>query len=164
MAAARPARSEDDAGIRTVATNRRARHEYHVIETFEAGLELRGTEVKSLRAGEVSLAESFGVVEGGQVYLDGLHIQPYRFGNVHNHDPRRRKRLLLHAPEIRRIYGQVSVKGQALVPLRIYFRKGRAKAEIAIGRGKHFEDKRETLKRRTADREAERALAGARRA
>ena len=145
-------------GIKIVAQNRKARHDYIVLETLEAGLELRGTEVKSLRDGQVSLAESYGVVENGQVFLLGLTIQPYRFGNVHNHDPARKRRLLLHANEIARLFGQIAVKGQTLVPLKIYFKRGRAKIEIAVCRGKEFEDKRETIKRRDADREARREI------
>jgi SsrA-binding protein len=146
-------------GIKIVAQNRKARHDYFVLETIEAGIELRGTEVKSLRDGQVSLAECYGVVENGQVFLLGMNIQPYKFGNVHNHEPARKRRLLLHASEIGRLFGQIAVKGQTLVPLKLYFKRGRAKVELGVCRGKEFEDKRETIKRRDADRDARREVA-----
>ncbi len=160
MTAAPPSKASRPAAV---ATNRKARHEYVVLETLEAGIALLGTEVKSVRGGHVSLAEAFGRVEKGEVWIEGLHIQPYAFGNVHNHDPRRPRKLLLHRSEIRRLFGQIAVKGQALVPLRMYFKHGRVKLELAICRGKHVVDKRETIKRRTADREAARAIAAHRR-
>jgi SsrA-binding protein len=150
-------------GRKIVATNRRARHEYFVLETVEAGIELHGTEVKSVRAGEVSLAESFASVENGQVLLRDLHIQPYRYGNVHNHEPKRPRRLLLHHREIARLYGQCAVKGQALIPLDIHLRRGLVKVELGVCKGKHTEDKREALRRREADREAQRAISDRRR-
>ena len=152
-------------GVRegALATNRRARHEYFVIERFEAGIALRGTEVKSIRAGEVSLQESFVRVEQGRLVVEGMHVQPYRHGNVHNHDPVRPRQLLAHRAEIARLAGQVSLKGYALVPLRLTLRKGHIKLEIGVCRGKQQADKRETLRRRTADREAERAIAASRR-
>ncbi len=146
-------------GRKVVATNRRARHDYFVLETLEAGIALRGTEVKSVRAGEVSLAESFADIENGQVILRDLHIQPYRCGNVHNHEPKRPRRLLLHAREIARLHGLCTVKGHALIPLDLHLRRGIVKVELGICKGKHFEDKRETLRRREADREARRAIA-----
>lgn len=145
-------------GIKVVATNRKVRHEYHVLESIEVGIELRGTEVKALRDGQVSLGESHARVENGEVTLIDLHIPAYRCGNVHNHDPRRPRRLLLHRREIDRLYGQSAIKGHALIPLRLYFKHGRAKIELGLCRGKHFEDKRETLKRRESDREAQRAM------
>mgnify|MGYP005844169851 FL=1 len=151
--------SEKDGGRKVMATNRRARHDYFILETLEAGIELRGTEVKSVRAGEVSLAESFADVENGQVVLRDLHIQPYRCGNVHNHEPKRPRRLLLHEREIARLQGLCAVKGQALIPLDLHLRRGRVKVELGVCKGKHFADKRETLRRREADREARRAVA-----
>ena len=141
-----------------MAQNRRARHEFHILETFEAGLELRGTEVKSLRAGEASLAEAFAQIENGEAWLRDLHIAPYRCGNQFNHDPKRPRRLLLHRREIEKLGAALATEGQTLIPLKIYFKRGRAKVEIGLCRGKHFEDKRETLKRREADREARRAM------
>ena len=150
-------------GRKVVATNRRARHEYFVLETVEAGIALQGTEVKSVRAGEVSLAESFAEIVNGQVLLRGLHIQPYRCGNVHNHEPKRERQLLLHRREIARLYGQCAIKAQALIPLDLHLRHGRVKVELGICRGKHTEDKRETLRRREADLEARRAMADRRR-
>ncbi len=142
-----------------LATNRRAMRDYHILEKLEAGIELRGTEVKSVRAGQVSLNEAFGVVEDGNVILRDMHIMPYSHGNVHNHEPRRPRRLLLHRREIKRLIGATAVKGQTLIPLRLYLRRGLVKVELALGKGKQLSDKRETLKRKTAEREAERAMA-----
>jgi SsrA-binding protein len=148
--------------VPVLATHRRARHEYHIIERLETGLELRGTEVKSIRAGEVSLGECFARIEGGQLVLEGMHIQPYRHGNVYNHEPTRTRRLLAHRAEIDRLAGFVSLKGYALIPLRLLLRRGRVKLDLGVCRGKQQADKRETLRRRTAEREAERAMAAAR--
>ncbi len=148
-----------DGGPRAIATNRKARRDYHIIEKIEAGLELRGTEVKSIRAGHVNLTESYGKLENGEVFLHELDIQPYEFGNVFNHDPRRVRRALLHKQEIKKLFGHVALKGHALIPLRIYFKRGKAKVEIGLCKGKLAQDKRETIKRRTADREAARAIA-----
>jgi len=146
---------------RALATNRRARRDYEVLQKFEAGIELLGTEVKSIRAGDVSLNESYARVEDRQVMLHGMHIKPYEYGHQQNHDPVRPRRLLLHKREIQRLFGLVTVKGQALVPLRIYLKRNLVKVELGLCRGKHAEDKREALKRRTADREAQRAIAQA---
>jgi SsrA-binding protein len=146
------------AGEKTVVTNRRARHEYHVEERFEAGLALAGTEVKSLRAGHASLGEAYGVVRAGEIWLVGASIEPYAQGNRSNHDVRRDRRLLLRKPEIARIQKRVDERGYTLVPLRLYFRDGRAKLELALARGKDFVDKRATLADRDARREIERAL------
>ena len=146
------------AGEKTVVTNRRARHEYHVEERFEAGLALEGTEVKSLRAGHASLGEAYGVVRAGEICLVGASIEPYAQGNRANHDVRRDRRLLLRKPEIARIQKRVDERGYTLVPLRLYFRDGRAKLELALARGKDFIDKRATLADRDARREIERAL------
>lgn len=146
-------------GRKVVAENRKARHDYTILDSIEAGIELQGTEVKSLREGQASLAGSYAVVQNGQAKLIDCHIAPYKCGNVHNHEPKRPRRLLLHRREIDRLYGHVQVSGQTLVPLRIYFRRGIAKIEIGICRGKQFDDRRETLRRKEADRDAQRAMA-----
>jgi SsrA-binding protein len=143
---------------RTVARNPRARHEYHIVETWEAGLVLTGTEVKSLRAGRASLIGAFARVRGGEVWLEALHIPPYDAGNRNNHDPLRTRKLLLHRREIRRLVGAVEQKGFALVPLELYFKGVHAKVTIALGRGKKAYDRREDLKRRDAEREMARAV------
>ncbi len=153
----------DTHAIRIV--NRRARHDYTVLERFEAGLVLLGTEVKSIRAGQADLAGGFADAEGNNLVLRDVHIKPYEYGHAFNHEPRRPRRLLLHRREIRRLIGQVSLKGRALIPLALYVnRRGRIKVEIGLCQGKHAGDKRESLRRRDADREAERALAARRRA
>jgi SsrA-binding protein len=141
-----------------VARNPRARHDYHILETWEAGVVLSGTEIKSVRAGKVSLAEAFGMVRRGEVWLEGMTIAPYESGGYVNHEPRRARKLLMHAREIRRLIGAVEQKGLTLVPLDLHFTRGRAKVTLALGRGKKLHDKRETVKRRIADREAARAL------
>jgi SsrA-binding protein len=146
-----------------ITTNRRARHEYHVIDTFEAGIELRGTEVKSLRAGGITLKDSYADVEGGQAYLVGAHISPYEQGNIYNHDPERRRRLLLHKREILRLGAQIAEKGLTLVPLRVYFKEGRAKVELGLCRGKQTIDKRDTIRKREMEREVEREIKSVRR-
>ncbi|MBU0677726.1 MAG: SsrA-binding protein SmpB [Verrucomicrobia bacterium] len=147
---------------KAAATNRKARRDYHVLQKLEAGIELRGTEVKSLRQGRVSLGEGYARIERGEVVLHGVHILPYEHGNIHNHDPLRPRRLLLHSHEIAKLIGLVQEKGCTLVPLRLYFKKGRAKIELGVCKGKHTQDKREDLKRKTADREAERAIRASR--
>jgi SsrA-binding protein len=141
-----------------IATNRRARHEYHIEESLEAGLALTGTEVKALRAGRVSLGEAFARVEGGEVWLHHLHIPPYAAGNIFNHEPLRRRKLLLHRTQIRRLAGKAEQKGYTLIPLRLYFTRGVAKVELALARGKKLYDKREAIGQREARRQAERAL------
>ena len=151
------------AGPTAVATNRKARHDYHILEKFEAGIELRGTEVKSVRAGHIDLSRSYGRVENGEVFLHELDIRPYEYGNVFNHEARRIRRLLLHKVEIKKLTGQMALKGQTLIPLRIYFRRGKAKVEIGLCKGKDSKDKRETIRRKTADREAARIIAAHRR-
>jgi SsrA-binding protein len=145
-------------GRRVVARNRKARHEFEILETFEAGIELRGPEVKSLRAGAVSFQDSFARVEGGQVWLYSLHISPYEQANRYNVDPVRSRRLLLNRNEIRQLVVKTEEKGLTLVPLEIYFVRGYAKLTLAVARGKKLYDKRETLKRRQQDREARRAM------
>lgn len=145
---------------KVVARNRRARHEYEVLDTYEAGMELKGPEVKSLRAGGVSFQDSFARVDGGEVWLHSLHISPYEQANRFNVDPVRPRRLLLNRSEIRQLAVKTEEKGLTLVPLEIYFTKGFAKLTLAVGRGKKLHDKRETLKRRQQDREARRAIEG----
>lgn len=141
-----------------IATNRKARHEYHILDEWEAGLVLTGSEVKSLRDGKVSFQDSFARVEGGEVWLHSLHISPYLQANRQNHDPLRPRKLLLRRQEIRKLIGKVEEKGLTLVPLEIYFQRGYAKVRIALARGKQLHDKREALKKRDQEREARRAL------
>lgn len=144
---------------KVVATNRKARHDYHIEETYEAGLVLTGTEVKSIRQGRLNLKDSFARVEDGEVFLYNMHVSPYSHGNRWNHEPTRTRKLLLHKGEIRRLVGKVQQQGLTLVPLRVYFTpKGRAKVEIALARGKKLWDKRRDIAKRDARREAERAV------
>jgi SsrA-binding protein len=139
--------------------NHKARRDYLITETYEAGIELKGTEVKSLRAARASIDEAFCQIEGNQCWLYNAHINPYEFGNRFNVDPIRKRRLLLHRKEIDRLAGQVNIKGMALVPLKIFFTKSYAKVQIGLGKGKTQSDKRETIKRKEADREIRRAIA-----
>jgi len=147
-----------DDSERTIASNRRARFEYHVEETYEAGLVLTGTEVKSLRAGRASLQEAFARVENSEVWLYRLHIPPYEAGNIFNHDPLRKRKLLLHRSQIHRLFGKATQKGYTLVPLRLYFKRGVAKVEIAVARGKRQYDKRAAIEEREARRRMERVI------
>ncbi|MDQ7800598.1 MAG: SsrA-binding protein SmpB [Armatimonadota bacterium] len=150
-------------GERTVVANRRARHDYHLEETYEAGLQLLGSEVKSLRAGRASLQDAYAKVRGGEVWLVNMHIAPYEQAGPFNHDPLRPRKLLLHRAEIRRLVGKVKERGYTLVPLRVYFRRGLAKVELALARGKKQYDKRADIRKREAQRQIARALAGRRR-
>ena len=145
-------------GVKVIARNRRARHDYHVEDTFEAGLVLTGTEVKSLRAGRASLTEAFAQISGDELWLHGLHIPEYAQGTWTNHDPRRTRKLLLHRKEIDRLASQVAERGFTIVPLSLYFSGGKAKVELALARGKRTYDKRHDLARRDAAREVDRAL------
>jgi len=145
-------------GRRIVLQNRRARHDYNIVETYEAGLALSGTEVKSLRGGNASLQDAFAKVDGAEVWLYNMHIAPYEQGSRWNLDPRRPRKLLLHRREIERLRGLVERKGYALIPLSVYFKNGYAKVELALGSGKRLYDKREAIARRDADREAAREL------
>lgn len=147
-------------GRKIVARNRKALHEYEVIETWEAGLVLTGPEVKSIRAGKVSLAEAFARVENNQVWIHGMHISPYDPASRWNVDPVRSRKLLLNSREIRRMIGATQEKGTTLIPLDLYFRRGYARITLALGRGKKLFDKREALKKRDAAREVERATKG----
>ncbi|MHC2994784.1 MAG: SsrA-binding protein SmpB [Candidatus Atribacteria bacterium] len=144
--------------VKNVAVNRKARHDYNILDTYEAGLVLKGTEVKSLREGKVSLRESFAQFENSELYIMNMHISPYAFGNIFNVNPKRKRKLLLHQREIDRLKGQVEEKGLTLVPLRIYFKRGHAKIELALAKGKKLYDKRRTLAEKDAQREIEREL------
>jgi SsrA-binding protein len=150
-------------GDSTIAVNRRARHEYHIDETFEAGLVLTGTEIKSVRAHKVNLADAYARVEHGEAWLIGAHIAPWETGNRNNHEPKRSRKLLLHRGEIDEIVGRARQKGQTIVPLRLYLSRGRAKVELGIARGKQLHDKRRDIAERDAQREVARELADARR-
>ena len=146
-------------GIKVVATNRRAFHDYHILDRIEAGIELRGAEVKSIRDGHFSLNEAYALIDRGEVILRGLHVIPYKHARADDQESARPKRLLLHHQEIDRLFGQTTINGHTLIPLRLYFKRGMAKIELALCKGKQAEDKREALRRKTADREAERAIA-----
>jgi SsrA-binding protein len=147
------------AGEKTVVVNRQARHDYFIVETFEAGLALTGTEIKSIRAGRVNLREAYARVENGEVWLVGMHIAPYdQAGGYFQHDPLRPRKLLLHRRQIEYLRGQLGQKGLTLVPLRLYLKRGKAKVELGLAKGKKLYDKRENLARRDAEREIERAL------
>lgn len=143
---------------RDIAVNRRARHNYHIEETVEGGLVLTGTEVKALRAGRASLQEAFARVERDEVWIYHMHIPPYEAGNIFNHDPLRTRKVLLHRREVSRLLGKAQQKGYTLIPMRLYFKHGLAKVELAVARGKREYDKREAIARREAQREIERAV------
>lgn len=144
--------------VKTVTENRKARHEYHIIETYEAGLALTGTEVKSLRIGRANLQDSYARVESGELMLYNMHISPYDQGNRFNHEPKRTRRLLMHKYEIMRLLGKTREKGLALVPLKVYFKDGLAKVELALAKGKKIYDRREDIAERDAKREMDRAV------
>ncbi len=141
-----------------IASNRRARHDYEILDRFEAGIALRGPEVKSLRAGKANLSDAYAVVRGGEVFLLNLHISAYGPATRENTDPRRERKLLLHRSEIHKLSGRVAERGLTLVPLNLYFKEGRAKVELALARGKRTYDKRERIRRREDEREARRSL------
>jgi SsrA-binding protein len=145
-------------GDKLIVDNRRARHDYHLLERLEAGLVLTGTEVKSLRAGRAHLRNAYADVRDGEVWLVGAHISAYEQGNVANHDPDRERKLLLNRREIASLIGKVRERGLTLVPTRLYFKNGRAKVELAVARGKEARDKRRDIAKRDADRQIERAL------
>ncbi len=149
---------------KVIATNRRARHDSAISDTYEAGLVLNGTEVKSLRAGKANLTDAYAEVRDGEVWLVNLHIPEYDQGTWTNHEPRRTRKLLLHAQEISRLIGKTKQSGLTLVPMQLYFKDGKAKVEIGLGRGKKAYDKRQDLAAREAKRDADRAVAAARRA
>ncbi len=149
-----------DATIKVVTENRKARHDYFIEETYEAGIALTGTEVKSLRAGKANLKDSYAKVENGEMFLLNMHISPYEQGNRFNVDPLRARKLLLHKSEINRLFGKVMQQGLTLVPLKVYFKRGRAKVEIALAKGKKLHDKRDAIAEKDARREMDRALRG----
>jgi SsrA-binding protein len=141
-----------------VTTNRKAFHDYHIQEKFEAGISLVGTEVKSLREGRANLKDSYAIIKDGEVFLLNCHISPYSHGNIQNHDPLRTRKLLLHKKEISKLWGNISQKGCTLIPLKIYFRNGKAKVEIGLAKGKREYEKRESIKEKEAKREIERHM------
>ena len=144
--------------IKIVAQNKKARFEYFIEDTFEAGIVLLGTEVKSLRLGKVNLKDSYGRINKGEVYIHNMHISPYSFANRFNHEPMRTRKLLLHKREIKKLIGKTQEKGLTIVPLKIYFKEGKCKLEIALAKGKRLYDKRETLKKKDSDRDIQRLM------
>lgn len=140
---------------KVIATNRKAFHNFSILETYEAGLVLRGTEVKSLREAQVNFKDSYATIDDGEAWLVGCHISPYHHGSDANHDPDRRRKLLLHKREISRLLGKVAERGLTLVPLRLYFKEGRAKIELGLARGKKLHDKRASIRERESRREME---------
>ena len=145
-------------GIKVMAQNRRAFHDYFVDERYECGVVLFGTEVKSIRAGKVSLKESWAQVRAGELWVEGMHISPYEQGNIFNRDPMRPKKLLMHRAEIRKLDGLVARQGYTLIPLELYLKDGRVKLQLGLCKGKHAHDKRDSIARRDSDREIRRAL------
>ena len=150
--------AEKSSGEKVVATNKKAFHDYFILEKIEAGICLLGTEVKAIREGRLNLKDSHAMVQSGETYLLNCHISPYSHGNRENHDPTRSRKLLLHLREIRKLIGKTQEKGLTLVPLRVYLKKGRVKVELGIARGKKLIDKRETERRKEADKEARAAM------
>ncbi|MEA3338052.1 MAG: SsrA-binding protein SmpB [Chloroflexota bacterium] len=148
----------DDNGIKVIATNRKARYDYHINDTIEAGIVLTGTEIKSIRAGRVNLRDSFAQIRSGEAWLVGAHIAPYAHGNRENHEPRRDRKLLLHRREINKMAGRIQEKGWTLIPLRLYLKDGRAKVELGLAHGKRQYDKRQTIAKRDIDREMRRVV------
>jgi SsrA-binding protein len=145
-----------------ICANKRARRDYAIDETYEAGMVLVGTEVKALRQGKANLKDSYARIKGGEVFLVDSHISPYSHGNQFNHDPDRTRKLLMHKREIRKLYGKTRERGFTLIPLRMYFKDGKAKVEMGLGKGKKLYDKREDLKKRAMEREVERSFKGRR--
>ena len=145
-------------GIRVVAENKRARFNYHLLETYEAGLQLKGSEVKSLRQGQCVLKDAYVSFKGTEAFLQNAHISVYKASSYNNHDPERLRKLLLHKQQLHRIYGAIREKGLSCIPLKIYFKRGKAKVELGLGRGKKIIDKREAIKKRQGDREMQRQL------
>ncbi len=143
---------------RLLADNRKAHHDYHILHTYEAGIVLLGTEVKSIREGRVNLRDSFARVEGGEVFIYNIHVSPYSHRGYADHEPTRRRKLLLHKSEIRRLIGKTVERGMTLVPVRMYLKNGRVKVVVGVAKGQKLYDKRETLRRREAERETRRAI------
>jgi SsrA-binding protein len=150
-------KDEAKSEVISIARNKRARFDYHLLETFEAGIVLGGTEVKSLRSGKASIADAYGIVKDGEIFLLNAHIQPYESRGYANHEPSRSRKLLLHRREIRRLIGAVERQGFTLIPLELYFKKGVAKVALALAKGKKLHDKRDTERQRDAEREMARA-------
>ena len=150
--------TEKHSGEKVFATNKKAFHDYFILEKFEAGIVLLGTEVKAIREGKLNLKDSYAMVQGGEAFLFNCHISPYSHGNRENHDPTRTRKLLLHQKEIRKLIGKTQEKGLTVVPLRVYLKRGKVKIELGIARGKKQIDKRETVRRKEADREAAAAM------
>lgn len=149
---------KNDSKIKIACENRKARHDYFIHETFETGIELKGTEVKSLRVGKANLKDSYAVIKDGEIFVEHLHISPYEQGNIFNHDPLRKRKLLMHKKEIIKLFSKTREKGFTLIPLKIYFKNGRAKLELALASGKHNYDKRAALAEKSAKRDIERTL------
>jgi SsrA-binding protein len=145
-------------GEKVIATNKKAFHEYFILEKFEAGIALQGTEVKAIREGRLNLKDSYATIRAGEAFLINCHISPYSHGNRENHDPTRSRKLLLHTKEIFKLIGKTQEKGLTLVPLRVYLKRGRVKVELGVARGKKMYDKRETERRKEADHEARAAI------
>ncbi len=152
------AETEANAERKSIARNKRARHDYHIIDTWEAGLVLTGSEVKSLRNGKANISDAYGIVKDGEVHLLNLHISPYEQASYFNHEPTRTRKLLLHRREIRKMIGAVERQGLTLVPLELYFKKGKAKVALALGRGKKLYDKRADEKKRDDERDMQRVV------
>ena len=144
--------------IKVVARNRKARHDYNIEETYEAGIVLQGTEVKSVRDHNVNLKDGFALVRDGEVFLHNIHISPFKEGNRYNHDPERKRKLLLHKRQIKSLIGKTQREGYTLIPLKVYFKHGLVKVELALAKGKDLHDKRRDIKKKTAQREMERAI------
>jgi SsrA-binding protein len=145
-------------GEKVIASNRRARHEYFILETFEAGIALHGSEIKSIRAGQISLSEAFVRIDGNEAWLEDAHIAPYEQASINNHEPRRPRKLLLHSAEIRKLWNIVRQKGVTIIPLSVYLKDGKAKVEIAIAKGKKLYDKRAEIAKRETQREIDRQM------
>jgi SsrA-binding protein len=156
----KPARPRDPvaSGERDAAFNRAASHNYFLMEKYEAGVALRGTEVKSIREGKANLRDSYGLIKDGEAFLLNVHIGPYSHGNISNHDETRTRKLLMHTEEVRRLHAKTQIKGHTLIPVRLYFKNGRVKCELAVAKGKQDWDKRETERSREANREASAAI------
>ena len=147
---------------KVICQNRKARHEYHIINTYEAGLALKGSEVKSCRLGRANLKDSYARFKDGEIYLIDTHISPYTYAHQFNHDPLRERKLLFHKSEIKRLYGKIREKGLTLIPLKMYFKNGKVKVEMAVVKGKRLHDKREDIKKRDLARELEKEFRGRR--
>ena len=145
-------------GVKQIANNKKAYHEYHILEKYEAGVELFGTEVKSIRQGNINLKDSFCVIKNGELFAHSMHISPYEKGNIFNRDPMRPKRLLMHKSEIKRLYSRIKQDGLTLIPLSAYFKSSKVKLEIGLARGKKLHDKRETAAQRTSERDIQRNI------